>query len=608
MASADEDSKQQAARLERLRKMLLSMAEDIRVVLILLAQRVTLMRRLDTLPMEERARIAAATMDLYAPLANRLGIWQVKWELEDLAFRHLESQRYLQIEKLLSEHREEREKYIAEMLDRLRRELAAAGIEGEITGRSKHIYSIWKKMRRKGVRFEQVYDVRAVRVLVNTVKDCYAVLGLVHNLWEPVSGEYDDYIAKPKANNYRSLHTAVIVEDGLTLEVQIRTHEMHNASELGVAAHWRYKEGGRADRNFDEKILWLRQLLEWKADFAGSGALPSNVTQGLFDDQVFVLTPQGRVIDLPAGSTPIDFAYHVHTDLGHRCRGAKVDGQIVPLTYRLQNAQRVEVVAAKDGGPSRDWLNPALGFLHSPRALAKVRHWFRLQFHEQEVADGRAILEKELARLGQSATALEKVAEALEQKSVDSMLAEIGRGEIAPRQIEHALAPPPAAQAVETSPTIRPESRRGASGGVLVLGVNNIATVIAKCCKPVPPDAIIGFVTRGRGVAIHRADCDSIAHLDGRQRERLMPADWGNTGGMPFAVDIEMTAEDRTGLLRDITEALSRERINVTATNSISRANLAHIRFTIEVLNGDQLGRVLRQLGDVRGVIAVSRR
>ena len=603
--------------IETLRKMLLAMADDVRVVLIKLAERVVYMRSITRDEDVIRRAAAVQTRDLFAPLANRLGVFQIKWELEDLSFRFLEPELYKRVATLLDGKRGEREAYILRVLDTLRAELDKLGIKAEISGRPKHIFSIHRKMQSKNLPFEKLYDVRAVRVLVDTVADCYAVLGLVHDFWQPISGEFDDYIAQPKSNNYQSLHTAVVGPEDKTLEVQIRTHAMHLASEHGVAAHWRYKEGSRsktsADKKFEAKITWLRQVLEWNRELVDQGGFSDQVKQGLFNDTVYVFTPQGKVIDLTAGSTPVDFAYHVHTDLGHRCRGAKVDGQIVPLNTRLQNAQRVEILAAKQGGPSRDWLNPQLGFLCSPRAQAKVRAWFRQEYFEVDVAHGRQTMEKELARAGATAIALEKVATALGHKELDECLAAIGRNEITSHQIEVALrdltAPKAEAPPADT-PLVLAESRQSAksSSGVLVLGLNNIATMVAKCCKPVPPDPIVGFVTKARGVTVHRLDCVNITSLQPDQRERLMTAEWGNTGDQPFAAEMEVIAADRQGLLRDISEALSHERINVTAVNTLSRNNVASMRFTVEILRSDQLQRVLRAVGEVAGVESVRRR
>ena len=585
---------------EQLRKMLLAIAEDVRVVLIKLAERVVYLRSLTKADDAVRRAAGEETLSLFAPLANRLGVAEFKWELEDFAFRFTEPGLYRKVAGLLDEKRNDREAYIARVVAKLSQELAAMGIEAVIQGRPKHLYSIFRKMRGKNLAFEQLFDIRAVRVIVKNVRECYAVLGVVHDLWTPVEGEFDDYIASPKANDYKSLHTAVVGPEGRTLEVQIRTEEMHLHSEHGVAAHWRYKEGRRADQKFDAKIAWLRQVLAWKADvLAGDGAA-GRVPRGLFEETIYVLTPQGRVVDLPAGATPVDFAYHVHTDLGHRCRGARVDGQMVPLTTKLANAQRVEIIAAKQGGPSRDWLSG--GYLASPRALAKVRQWFRHEEFDVDVASGRAGLEKELSRLGATSFAHEKIAASCGFAHTEDFLAALGRGEVTGRQIEIAVrgeAPPAAAP---PAVTVVPAPASRASSGVLVLGVNNIATLVAKCCKPVPPDPIVGFVTRTRGVMVHRADCPNVTGLAPDQRERLLPADWGKTGDAPFSADVEVVALDRQGLLRDISEAISRERINVTAVNTLSRGAHAFMRFTLQVDSGEAIQRVLRQVRDVSGV------
>jgi GTP pyrophosphokinase len=619
--------------IEALRKMLLAMADDVRVVLIKLAERVVYMRSITQAAETIRAAAARHTRSLFVPLANRLGIFAIKWELEDLSFRFLEPEVYKNIAAMLDGKRIEREAFIGRVLNTLREDLARLNIKAEIAGRPKHIWSIHRKMQSKSLPFENLYDIRAVRVLVESVDDCYNVLALIHDEWKPITGEFDDYIAQPKANNYQSLHTAVIGPEGKTLEVQIRTHEMHNASEHGVAAHWRYKEGAglktAADKRFESKIAWLRQVLDWKRELADESGFSEQIKQGLFNDTVYVFTPQGKVIDLTAGSTPVDFAYHVHTDLGHRCRGAKLDGQIVPLNTKLQNAQRVEILAAKQGGPSRDWLNPQLGFLASPRAIAKVRNWFRQEYFEVDVAHGRQTLDRELARNSASSLALEKISTALNHKDLNECLAEIGRGEITAHQIEIALrglvadaSPPNGGLHRNTAPVLgfealpiapdNTKSEHKSAGGVLMLGVNNIATLVAKCCKPMPPDAIVGFVTRTRGVMVHRLDCANIVSLSTEQRDRLMPAQWsagmGDTNGQKFAADIEVIANDRQGLLRDISEALSHERINVTAVNTISKANMASMRFTVEIQRTDQLQKVLRAVSEVEGVESVRRR
>ena len=612
-----------SAGMETLRKMLLALADDVRVVLIKLAERVVFMRSITKADDTVRRAAGQQTKDLFAPLANRLGVFQIKWELEDFSFRFLEPELYKRIAALLDGKRNEREAYIGRVLTSLRADLDKLNISADLAGRPKHIFSIHRKMQSKNVAFENLYDIRAIRVLVDSVADCYAVLGLAHDLWQPIQGEFDDYIAQPKANNYQSLHTAVVGPEGKTLEVQIRTREMHAASEHGVAAHWRYKEGTShktaADKKFESKIAWLRQVLEWKRELVDEAGFSDQMKQGLFNDTVYVFTPQGKVVDLPTGSTPVDFAYHVHTDLGHRCRGAKLDGHIVPLNTKLQNAQRVEILAAKIGGPSRDWINPQLGFLSSHRALAKVRAWFRQEYFEVDVAHGRQAMERELARAGATSLALEKIAAALGHKDLDECLAAIGHNEITSHQIETAIRELRDLITAKTSTVTEPEAApmlgigasaatSKSSSGVIVLGVNNIATMVAKCCKPVPPDAIIGFVTKARGVTVHRMDCVNITTLTAEQRERLMPAEWGNTGDQPFLADFELEAEDRQGLLRDVSEALSHERVNVVGVNTQSRGNRASMRFTVEVRLAEHLQRVLRAVSEVPGVEKVRRR
>ncbi len=608
-----------AAATESLRKMLLAMADDVRVILIKLAERTVYLRSITRADEAVRRSAALMTRDLFAPLANRLGVFQIKWELEDLSFRFLEPELYKKIAGYLDGKRGEREAYIAVVVAKLKADMAAHGIRGEVAGRPKHIWSIYRKMQAKNLPFEKLYDVRAVRVLVDSVADCYAVLGFIHDQWQPIAGEFDDYIAQPKENNYQSLHTAVVGADGKTLEVQIRTHAMHLASEHGVAAHWRYKEGtsgakSAAEKKFETKIAWLRQVLEWNRELVADSGFSDAVKKGLFNDTVYLFTPQGRVIDLPAGSTPVDFAYHVHTDLGHRCRGAKVDGHIVPLSTKLANAQMVDILAAKQGGPSRDWLNPQLGFLMSHRGQSKVRAWFRQEFFEVDKAHGRQTLEREVARAGANALALEKIATHLAHRDIDEFCAAIGRNEITPHQIEVAIREltAPVAPVADTplfAPVAGFQPAAGkASDGVLVLGLNNIQTLVAKCCKPLPADPIVGFVTKNRGVMVHRIDCFNITSLHANQRDRLMPATWGNTGDQPFAADIEVSAVDRQGLLRDISEALSHERINVVGVNTLSKGNLASMRFTVEVRGAAQMVRVLRAVGCVAGVESVTRR
>ena len=598
-----------AQQIESLRKMLLAMVEDIRVVLIKLAERTQTMRSLSGASEENQKIIAHEIQGIFAPLANRLGVWQVKWELEDLALRYLEPELYKKIAKLLDERRVDREQYIDEILSQLKNELSEAGIKAEVTGRSKHINSIVNKMKRKQLDFSELYDVRAVRILVDDIKDCYTALGLVHNLWQPIPSEFDDYIAHPKSNDYRSLHTAVIGPRNLALEVQIRTVEMHQHSELGVAAHWRYKEGGKSDAKFDEKIAWLRQILEWKEEVSDSGDMVEQFKSELFQDQVYVLTPQGKVIDLPKGATPVDFAYTLHTDLGHRTRGAKVDGSIVPLNYKLQNGQRVEILAAKLGTPSRDWLNPVLGYLQSSRARAKVRHWFKFQNYDENVSQGRAQLERELHRLGVTSVNHEKIAQKLHFNKLEDFLAAIGRGDVTPRQIVVALQEvmPAKAEAIIKPLVTKPATTKASASGILIEGVGNLLTKMAKCCKPAPPDSIVGYVTRDRGMTIHRKDCSAILRMPENRRERVLSAQWGGKKDASFAVDIEVVAYDRQGLLRDISELLAREKINVTGVNTLSKHNQANMQFSIEIADLEQLSRLLALLHQVPNVVSARR-
>jgi GTP pyrophosphokinase len=606
LAAADEKGKQPQA--EVLRKMLLAMVEDIRVVLIRLASRTQTLRFLAKAADDVRRPLARETLDIYAPLANRLGVWQLKWELEDLSFRFLEPDLYKRIARALDERRAERESFIAEAIATLNREIAAAGVAAEVSGRPKHIYSIYSKMQHKGLEFDEVYDVRGLRVLVGTVKDCYTVLGIVHNLWTPVPREFDDYISRPKGNRYRSLHTAVTGPDGRALEVQIRTHEMHRHAELGVAAHWRYKEGkGARDDAYDDKIAWLRQVLAWRDEVVGSADWVEQSKRAALDDTVYVLTPQGRVIDLPRGATPIDFAYALHTDLGHRCRGAKVDGVMVPLDFRLDNGQRVEIVAAKTGGPSRDWLSQP-GYLASSRARNKVRQWFNAEELARTIAAGRAIVEREIAREGATSVKLDALAAQFGFAKADDLFAAVGREEIGPRALQVAVrGPEPAAVPEEALVTKKSKAAPGASG-ILFVGVDRLMTQLARCCKPVPPDPIVGFVTRGRGISVHRRDCRSLAQLLVRHPERAIESQWGAREAAVFPVDIAVQAHDRQGLLRDVSEVLSRERINVTAVNTVSRQHVATMLFTVEVENREHLARALAQIAEVKGVFSAARR
>jgi len=555
-----QDKDEAAQQIESLRKMLLAMVEDIRVVLIKLAERTQTLRNLSGANPEQQKQIAQETQSIFAPLANRLGVWQLKWELEDLSLRYLEPALYKKVAKLLDERRVDRERYIEEVLAQLRQALAEAGIEAEVTGRPKHIYSIINKMKRKQIEFSELYDVRAVRMLVggmtrrreasgagmppsassrnrllrsnvseaDDIQSCYAALSVVHELWPPIASEFDDYIANPKGNGYRSLHTAVTGPRQLALEVQIRTHDMHHDSELGVAAHWRYKENKKSDAGFDDKLAWLRQILAWKTDLADSGGLQEQFRNELLQDRVYVFTPQGKVMDLPKGATPVDFAYTLHTDLGHRTRGAKVDGSIVPLKYKLQNGQRVEILTAKQGTPSRDWLSPQLGYLKSARARAKVRHWFKTQNLDDSIAQGRLLFERELQRLGVSTVNQEKVAQRLHFHKLEELLAALGRGEITPRRTGLAILQevPEKPAAIPRPVSHKPAAQRASSTDVLIEGVDNLMIKLAKCCNPEKPDAIIGYVTRDRGITLHRQGCAFMQRVPEDKRDRMLNADW----------------------------------------------------------------------------------
>jgi len=620
------------AQVEALRKMLLAFAQDIRVVLIRLASRLQSLRYYAANKLEPSPDVPRETLEIYAPLANRLGIWQLKWELEDLAFRFEEPPTYKRIAKLLDEKRVEREAYVTDAIARLQKELATANIRAEVSGRPKHIYSIWKKMRGKELDFSELNDVRAFRVIVDDIKDCYTVLGIVHNLWQPVPREFDDYISRPKANGYRSLHTVVVGDDGRAFEVQIRTQEMHGFAEYGVAAHWRYKEAGvrayggqvTAAEKYDEKIAWLRQLLAWKEDVSEGdepGAQPRQHLREatLDDDHIYVLTPQARVIAMPQGSTAVDFAYHLHSELGHRCRGARVDGAMVPLNTPLQNGQTVEIVAVKEGGPSRDWLNPLLGYLHSPRARQKVRAWFNAVDSEENIANGRTLVEKTLQREGKTSVNLDQLASKLGFKTPEDLYAVVAKEEFSLRNIEQALhdTPPPEPEPEAPAQFEKRSSgqsvAQGASTGVLVVGVDALLTQLARCCRPAPPDRIAGFVTRGKGMSIHRSDCATFQRMAERSPERVLETAWSadvmsGRGSSVYPVDLAVESNDRQGLLRDISEVFAREKMNVTGVKTQSRRNVAYMQFTVEVSSAAQIQRACSLLSDVQGVTSASRR
>jgi GTP pyrophosphokinase len=612
LEAGDASPHEMKAQIEVLRKMLLAMVEDIRVVLLRLASRTQTLRYYAANPDELRVQVARETLELYSPLANRLGVWELKWELEDMSFRFLHPETYKKIAKMLDEKRIEREQFITDAIARLREELKAVGVtQAEIYGRPKHIYSIWNKMRKKDVEFSEVYDVRALRVIVEDVKDCYTVLGIVHNIWTPIPKEFDDYISNPKGNYYRSLHTAVRCPDGRSLEVQIRTWDMHRHAELGVAAHWRYKEGSKRspEDNYDEKIAWLRQLLTWKDEVADSSDWVNHYKQAALDETIYVITPQGKVVDLPAGSTPVDFAYRVHTDLGHRCRGAKVNGALVPLNTALETGQRVEIVTAKHGGPSRDWLNPAQGYIHTKSARVKVRQWFSNLALEETLSEGRGIVAKELQRLGQTGANIEELAHKLGFSKSDDLFIAAARNEWNLRQFQSVarggdlLAETLPPDEVQTRPSKPVEGNQG----ILIVGVDKLLTQLARCCKPAPPDPIQGFVTRGKGVSIHRSDCRNFANLAALHPERMIETDWGEQTTGVFSADILVDAHDRQGLLRDISEIFAREKINVVGVHTQSKQGKAHMGFTVEIGNLQQLQRTLSLIHEIEGVVGARR-
>ena len=608
---AGDDAEHAQAQTEIVRKMLLAFSRDLRVVMLRLASRLATLRWHAANKTVAPPSVAKEALEVFAPLANRLGIWQVKWEMEDLAFRFLEPDTYKSVAKMLDEKRAEREQYVEELRSRLESELRAQGIDAHVHGRPKHIYSIVKKMRGKGVDFEQVFDIRALRVIVPAVKDCYAALSWVHEQFTPIVEEFDDYIAKPKPNGYQSLHTIVRDAQGRAIEIQIRTQEMHEHAEHGVAAHWAYKEAGQkgysgvsASGEYDAKIAVLRQLLAWERDLSGSA-------KGLFEDRIYVLTPDAAIVELPQGATPIDFAYSVHTSLGHRCRGARVDGAMVPLNTQLKNGQTVEVTTAKEGGPSRDWLNPELGFLQSNRAKAKVRAWFNEQVKHETIARGRELVEKLLQREGKTAVKLEDLAEQLGFKSAEDLFAVVGKDEYSLRNIETVLHPqaPPLPQDEFLLKKPRPEPRTP-KGGVLVVGIDSLMTQLARCCKPAPPDAIAGFVTRGKGVSIHRRDCPSFHELEVKTPERVIEVEWGaqRGEGAVYPVDVAVEAADRQGLLRDISEVFAKEKMNVIGVQTTSVKGTAWMTFTVEVSSAGNLAKVLAIVHDVPGVRRARRR
>ncbi|MCK4724780.1 MAG: bifunctional (p)ppGpp synthetase/guanosine-3',5'-bis(diphosphate) 3'-pyrophosphohydrolase [Anaerolineales bacterium] len=590
---------------ETLRKTFLAMGEDVNVVLIKLADRLHNMRTLGHMPEHKRQRIAKETLDIFAPLANRLGIWQMKWELEDLGFRYLKPDVYKDIAKNLAARRSQREGEMGAIKDDLQKFLAEAHIEADISVRPKHIYSIYKKMTRKGVPFELIFDVRGVRILVPSVPDCYSALGVIHTHWRPIPGEFDDYIAVPKDNFYRSLHTAVVYDDGNTLEVQLRTVEMHQNAEYGIAAHWRYKEGSSRDEDYEKRILWLRSLMEWRQDVDDATEFVDSMKTDVFQDRVYVFTPQGDIIDLPAGSTPIDFAYHIHTDIGHRCRGSKVNGKLVSLDYVLKTGDKVEVLTAKRGGPSRDWLNTNLGLVKTQRARSKIRHWFKRQARDQNISHGKTILDKELRRLGLSDINIDRLAREFDFRAIDQLHEAIGCGDMQlGRLVNHLTI---VDKEEEQYPSISPSAASQMQMGddlVSVLGLRGLLTNMARCCNPAPGDEIIGYVTRGRGATIHRRDCPNILRV--KDRERLVHVSWGEAK-RTYPIPVRIKAYDRDGLMKDVSTVISDENINMTGVNVGVSKNLAIFDLTLEVRDIAELSRVLDRLENLPNVLEAKR-
>jgi guanosine-3',5'-bis(diphosphate) 3'-pyrophosphohydrolase len=594
---------------ETLRKTFLAMGEDVRVVLIKLADRLHNMRTLGHLPEQKRLRIAQETLDIFAPLANRLGIWQIKWELEDLGFRYVNSEKYKEIAKNIAEKRLDREREMNEIIDHLTEIVSQANIKADISGRPKHIYSIYRKMVRKGVAFEQVHDIRGVRIIVADIPSAYSTLGVIHTHWRPIPGQFDDYIAVPKDNYYQSLHTSVLYDDGKTLEIQIRTPEMHQNAELGIAAHWRYKEGAPRDDSFEKKILWFRSLMEWKQDVEDAGEFVDSLKTDVFQDRVYIFTPKGDIYDLPAGSTPIDFAYHVHTDIGHRCRGAKVNGKLISLDYVLRTGEQVEILTAKRGGPSRDWLNPNLGLVKTQRAKAKIRYWFKKQAREQNINQGRDLLEKELRRLGLGDINIEQLAHQFDYRTVDDLYVAIGCGDVPLIRIANQLMQNEQDdEGLKFGTRIIPDNAVESHDSITVVGLKGLLTTIARCCNPVPGDEIVGYVTRGRGATIHRRDCPNILRLN--EKERLVRVAWGEPK-RTYPVSVRVKAYDRDGLARDVSNLVANEGINMglvqAGVNHGSKLSLAVLDLVLEVKDIDQLTRVLTRIEALPNVMEAHR-
>ncbi|WP_444933785.1 GTP diphosphokinase [Microbulbifer sp. JTAC008] len=598
---------------ENIRRMLVALVDDVRVALIKLAERTCAIRAAKNSEPAKRQRVAREVADVYAPLAHRLGIGHIKWELEDLSFRYLEPEDYKQIARLLDEKRLARQQYIDEVLELLRSELERAHIEGDVYGRAKHIYSIWRKMRRKNIGFSQVYDIRAVRILVPTVRDCYAVLGIVHNLWRNIPNEFDDYIASPKENGYRSLHTAVIGPERKVLEVQIRTFAMHEEAEYGVCAHWRYKGTdlkSESKDSYEQKISWLRQVLDWHEEVGGN-PLQDDLRSSEADSRIYVFTPGGHVVDLPRGATPLDFAYKIHTEIGHRCRGAKVDGRIVPLNHRLETANQVEILTGKLEAPSRDWLSSGMAYITTSRARAKIIHWFKQQARDQNIADGRSILDREFKQLALSDFDFDKLAAKLNMHSLEDLYAAVGAGDIGVGQVLNAAQRMVKVDNVPRVPSLTaPVARGEGKADVYIDGVGNLLTHIAGCCNPVPGDEIMGYITLGRGVSIHRKDCANMLRMQVEESERVLQVSWAEKPRELYAVEIMIEAYDRQGLLRDVTVMLDSQKINITAMQTRSNKNKHTVEMivTAEIHNFEELSQVLHRINQLPNVAAAKRR
>jgi GTP pyrophosphokinase len=599
----------EAAQAEALRKMLLAVIGDVRLVVVRLAQQLQRMRSAKDVGAARQRKLAVETREVYAPLANRLGVWQVKWELEDLAFRYLEPVQYKHIAAALKTRRSERERYVDELKTLLQNAMRGAGIEAVIEARPKHIFSIWKKMQVKQLAFEQLMDIRAARVLVNSIADCYGALGVVHSLWQFIPGEFDDYIAIPKDNLYRSIHTAALGPGQEPVEIQIRTHEMHADSERGVAAHWRYKEGGRGNQAYERKINELRSLLAPADSADGSRDFLDRVRIDLFQDRIYVISPKGEIVDVPVGGTPLDFAYQVHTDLGHRTRGAKVNGRMVPLDYRLKNSETVEIITSKTAQPSRDWLSVQSGFLASPRHRNKVRAWFRKQNEAQNRVEGRVMLERELQRLGVKSPPMPELLRELELSSAESLHEALGLGEISGAQVAGAMQ-----RLLHTRENAIERARPPLSGGrapeLAVQGIGDLLSTYARCCKPVPPESIVGYITVGRGVSIHSQACANLARLRVKSPARVLAVDWGKTGSGEFPVDIEVHAFDRRGLVRDVSAALADEKISIQGMTTVTdkHDNVAQMRIGISISGLPQLSKVLSRIAQLPNIISAKRR